>query len=70
MRRWIAREEGQAVLEFGVVFIIVATLTLTVLDAGRGFYQYNAMSSAARFGARWAGVIGGTAAAPCAVVNV
>jgi hypothetical protein len=64
MPSMFAREEGQTVIEFGVVFIIAIILTLGVLDGGRGFYQYNAVSSAARFGARWAGVVGGTCNIP------
>lgn len=64
MRSRRGREEGQAAIEFGVVFIIVLIMTMGVLDLGRGFYQYNAVESAARFGARWAGVVGGTCNIP------
>jgi TadE-like protein len=59
-----AGEEGQGAIELALVFIIAVTLTLGALDGGRAFYQYNAVSSAARFGARWAGVIGGTCNIP------
>lgn len=52
-------EQGQALIEFAIVFFVLMMLTTGLVDVGRAFYQYNALSSAARFGARWAAVVGG-----------
>ena len=54
------REAGQAVVEFALIGTILLMLTVGVVDAGRAFYQNNAIAAAARYGARWASVVGGT----------
>lgn len=59
MRILQQRERGQAVVEFALIFLVLMMLTVGLVDAGRAFYQYNELSSAARFGARWAAVVGG-----------
>jgi TadE-like protein len=65
MMGWFGRRErGQSTLEMGIL-IGVAGFPLLLLSAGlfdvsRMFYQYNAVSAAARYGARWASVVGGT----------
>jgi TadE-like protein len=64
VKRSSAREHGQAVVEFGIIAVVVFALTIGTIDVGRGFYQYNAVSSAARFGARWASVVGGVCVLP------
>jgi TadE-like protein len=43
-----------------IIMIALVTATAGLLDVGRGMYQNNALASAARFGARWASVVGGT----------
>src|SRR5579859_1533384 len=53
-------ESGQAVVEFGIIGIALLMLTAGLVDVGRAFYQYNAVSAAARYGARWGSVVGGT----------
>lgn len=53
-------ESGQAVVEFGLIAIVLFAMTVGLIDVGRAFYQYNALSAAARYGARWASVVGGT----------
>lgn len=59
--KWSNRgERGQAMVEFAIIFFVFMMLTTGLVDVGRAFYQYNALSSAARFGARWAAVVGGT----------
>lgn len=35
-------------------------LTVGLVDAGRAFFQYNGVSAAARYAARWGSVVGGT----------
>jgi hypothetical protein len=57
-------EFGQASVEFGIIGIAVMILTVGLVDVGRAFYQYNAVSSAARFGSRWASVVGGACLIP------
>jgi TadE-like protein len=51
-------------LELGVILLLVTILTGAVIDAGRGFYQYNAVAAAARYGSRWASIVGGMCANP------
>jgi hypothetical protein len=58
------REQGQAMLELGLILLLVTMLTGGVMDASRGFYQYNAVSAASRYGARWASIVGGLCANP------
>jgi hypothetical protein len=41
---------------------VLLILTVGLVDAGRAFYQYNAVASAARDADRWASVVGGTCA--------
>lgn len=57
-------EQGQALIEFAIIFSVFTMLTVGLVDVGRAFYQYNALSSAARFGARWASVVGGVCIQP------
>jgi hypothetical protein len=47
-------------VEFAFVFTALLLLTAGLADGGRAFYQYNAVSAAARYAARWASVQGGT----------
>jgi hypothetical protein len=53
-------ERGQALIEFAIIAIVLLMFSAGLLDVGRGFYQYNAVASAARYGARYAGIVGGT----------
>lgn len=56
-----AREEsGQAIVEFAIIATALFFLTVGLVTVAVGFYQYNALSAAARYGARWAAVVGGT----------
>jgi Flp pilus assembly protein TadG len=47
-------------VEFGFALSGFLIFTVGLIDGGRAFYQYNALASAARFGARWGSVVGGT----------
>jgi|SRR5450759_3913514 Flp pilus assembly protein TadG len=58
-----AADEGQAVIEVAITLLAFLILTGGLLDLGRGFYQYNAVAAAARYGARWGSVEGGTCTA-------
>jgi hypothetical protein len=57
-------ERGAAMLETAILLLLMIMLSAGVLDVGKGFYQYNLTASAARFGARWASVVGGTCSDP------
>jgi Flp pilus assembly protein TadG len=46
MRR--RREDGQSVVEFALVVTIFLMVLMAVFDLGRGIYQYNGASQAAR----------------------
>jgi TadE-like protein len=53
-------EEGQTLVEFGILLTALLILTVGLADVGVAFFRYNAVSAAARYGARWGGVVGGT----------
>jgi hypothetical protein len=57
-------EAGQAVVEVALILTIVLMLTLGLVDIGRAFYAYNAVSMASRDASRWASVVGGTCSGP------
>jgi Flp pilus assembly protein TadG len=52
--------EGQAIVEFAIIITALFALTIGLVTVALGFYQYNALAAGARYGARWAAVVGGT----------
>jgi Flp pilus assembly protein TadG len=46
--RWPRRDRGQSVVEFALVVTIFLMVLMAVFDLGRGIYQYNGASQAAR----------------------
>jgi Flp pilus assembly protein TadG len=62
MRHRAPRERGQTAVEFGIIGIALMLLTVGLVDVGRAAYEYNELSALARYGARWASVVGGTCA--------
>jgi len=54
------RTDGQALVEFSLAFVVFSVLVFGVIDFGRGIYQYNAVSQAAREIARVTSVHPGT----------
>jgi Flp pilus assembly protein TadG len=50
--RRTAGESGQGLTEFALVFPIIVLLIMGIFDLGRAVYAYNALSNAAREGAR------------------
>jgi Flp pilus assembly protein TadG len=52
MRRARRRSRGQALVEFAIVFPIIALITLGLLDLGRAIYTYNTLAQSARQAAR------------------
>lgn len=52
-------EHGQAVVEFAIIGTVLLMLTVGLVDVGRAFLEYNTVAAAARYGARWGGVVGG-----------
>ena len=56
LRRTEDRSRGQALVEFALVFPILALLIFGLVDFGRVVYTQNAISQAAREGARWGSV--------------
>lgn len=55
-----ARTSGQALVEFALVIPIFLSLLMGIADLGRVVWAYNSLSSAAREGARFAIVHGGS----------
>lgn len=58
--RWSTRDRtrGQAMVEFAFVLPIFLLLLFGIIDGGRAVYVNNALSQAAREGARWGSVQG------------
>ncbi|HET7604202.1 MAG TPA: TadE/TadG family type IV pilus assembly protein [Gemmatimonadales bacterium] len=60
MRRLFRRhrdaDRGQALVEFGLVLPLLLLLIFGLVDLGRAVYAQNALSEAARDGARWGSV--------------
>jgi Flp pilus assembly protein TadG len=52
------RPRGQAMAEFAIVLPIFLLLMFGIIDGGRAVYANNALSQAAREGARWGSVQG------------
>jgi hypothetical protein len=57
-------EDGQAAVEMALILTVLLMLTVGLVDVGRAFYSYNAVSMASRDAARWASVVGGTCSGP------
>src|SRR6266404_2403448 len=53
-------QAGQSLTELPIALVLFLVLTFGIVDAGRLIYAYNAVSSSAREGVRWAAVRGGT----------
>lgn len=62
MKHFRSEERGQTLVEFAIILSLLMMLTAGLVDVGRAFYQYNALSAAARYGARWGSVVGGMCA--------
>lgn len=67
MKRLHAREEGQAVVEMAIILLALFALTAGLIDVGRSIFAYNEVGAVARYGSRWASVVGGTCASPLGV---
>ena len=61
------REGGQATLEFALVIPIFLVILVGMVDVGRTIWANNALANAAREGARYAIVHGGSKSNPCPV---
>jgi len=57
-RQFKKRERGSTLVEFALVFMLLMTMMLGILDFGRVLYAYHFVSNAARTAARWAIVTG------------
>ncbi len=60
MQADIDNERGQTIVEFALICTVLLCLTAGLVDVGRAFFQYNALSATARYAARWGSVVGGT----------
>src|SRR3954452_16198110 len=54
--QWISGGSGQTLVEFALVFPLIALLLLGGIDLARGVYAYNTIANAATAGARVAAV--------------
>jgi Flp pilus assembly protein TadG len=50
----LRRDEGQELVEYAIVFIILTTLILGIIEFGIVIFSQNTTSNVAREGARWA----------------
>jgi Flp pilus assembly protein TadG len=58
--RRLRREEGAALLEYAIIFILMMTLLFGIMGMGQMLYSYHFVSSVARDATRWAAVNGYT----------
>ena len=61
------RSRGQSLVEFALVIPIFLVLLMAIVDIGRAIWAQNSVAAAAREGARYAIVHGGTASNKCPV---
>lgn len=61
------RPDGQALLEFSLVLPLFLIMLMGVIDIGRAIWAQNSLAAAAREGARYAIVHGGSASTVCPV---
>jgi Flp pilus assembly protein TadG len=61
------RSRGQALVEFSLILPVFLLMLMGIVDVGRAIWAQNSLASAAREGARFAIVHGGTASNPCPV---
>ena len=61
------RQRGQGLVEFALVLPIFTAVLLGMIEVGRVVWANNAVANAAREGARYATVHGGTKSNPCPV---
>jgi Flp pilus assembly protein TadG len=57
-------ERGSAILEFGLVAIVLLALFFGAVDFGRALYTYHFVANAAREATRWASVRGAKSVSP------
>lgn len=62
-------ERGQAMIETAISLLAFLAVTAGLVDAGRGIAAYNEVSAVARYGARWASVVGGSCGTATALGN-
>lgn len=58
--RNVKGQEGSGLIEYALVFMLLISLLLGVVDFSRALYSYHFLSSAAREATRWAAVRGAT----------
>jgi len=69
-RPWLARgEQGQALLEFALVFVVLFPLLTGIIVFGIAFNNYLALTSATAIGAQQVSQSRGTTLDPCNVVD-
>src|SRR5438105_2863754 len=67
MRRRCQREKGQALVEFTIAIPVFLAIVLGMLDLGRVVWANTVLADAAREGARYAIVRGGSSTSRCPV---
>jgi Flp pilus assembly protein TadG len=58
----LQRDDGSNIVEYGIVFILFATMLFGIAGFGHALYAYHFVSHAAREATRWASVNGSTCA--------
>jgi hypothetical protein len=66
-RRSQRRERGQTLMEFALVLPVFMAMLMGITDVGRAIWATTSLNAAAREGARYAIVHGGTLSDPCPV---
>ena len=63
-RRRLRRSAGNAIVEFGLCFVVCMTIFIAIMEFGMGIFTYNFVSYASREGARYAATHGGQSKTP------
>src|SRR5713226_1072376 len=63
-RRRLRRSAGNAIVEFGLCFVVCMTIFMAIMEFGMGIFTYNFVSYAAREGSRYASTHGAQSLTP------
>jgi Flp pilus assembly protein TadG len=67
--RQLKDDSGSGMVEYAIVFVLLMTMILGMIDFGRALYSYHFLSNVTREATRWAAVNGADCGAPPAGDN-
>jgi Flp pilus assembly protein TadG len=69
-RRRLRRSAGNAIVEFGLCFVVCMTIFIAIMEFGMGVFTYNFVSYAAREGSRYAATRGSLSSSPATTTSI